>query len=200
MFKTVRFYHLIHMQIPQTETLENCYVSLDIEDAPQLQKISESISNLLTRLEVPHEKSPRPHVSIAYTEGLTSRANLDEILSSIAEKPFYFKPNGICIMEGLTTDKNYICLKLENSEEFVTASKYINANFKVKVFKDGFAAHLSLFRIPKMEMSEDHYHLIAKYLESALSALEISTKINTNSVSVFSSCKKSVNYPVRKKA
>jgi 2'-5' RNA ligase len=182
-----------------SETFENCYVCIDVEEDLQLLKIADALDRLLYRLEVPHEKTPKPHVSIAYTEGLTNRSNLDEVLMSLTENPFHFKPNGICIMRGQTTNNDYICLKLENNDDYIEASKKITNKFKVKMFKDGFTAHLSLFKIPKVEMSDNHFQIIAKYFESFLSDIELLTKISSNSISVFSSCKKSIYYPFNKK-
>jgi hypothetical protein len=167
------------------KTIEDCYISIEVEES-QLKELYDSFSRILNRLEIPHEISPRPHVSIAYTLGTTKKDFFEKLLIELAKKKeFCFKPAGISIISGEFIEKDFIALRLDKNEDFCFATNFIAEKCPIKLFKDGFIAHVSLFQVPKLKISKDNHFLISKYLENAFSDLTIKTSIKACSISAF---------------
>ena len=184
----------------KTNTIENCYISIDIEEDDQLKKIYQSLSQVLNRLGVAHEISPRPHVSIAYTLGVSNKVFFENILSEMSKKPLSFKAIGVVFISGENTDKDYIGLRLDQSGDFSFAKNYIADKCPIKLFKEGFISHISLFQVPKGFLAKDDFYLITRYLESAFSNLVlISHQINASSISAFNKAReKQLEFKIQK--
>ena len=136
--------------VDKSKTLHNAYISIEVDEA-SLETLYERVKSLLEVLEIPHEISPRPHVSIAYTLGEKSLGEIEDILSEIAEAPFIIEGQGLCIIPGAVIQKDFISLQIRDNDDFLYAQEFVAENMDIKTSFDGkhFIAHISLFQIDK---------------------------------------------------
>jgi hypothetical protein len=163
--------------------LQNAYISIEVDES-SLDPLYQHLKVLLEVLEIKHEISPRPHVSIAYTVGEKSLTELEEIVTEIAEAPFIIEGQGLCVIPGQVVNKDFISLQIRDNDDFLYAQEFVAENMEIKTSFNGqhFIAHLSLFMIDK-GLDSVHEDL-ARVLEMNLVELT-PIKLKGKSISVF---------------
>lgn len=171
--------------LDKNQKIPNVYISIEVDETT-LEGLYTQLKNLLEVLEVNHEISPRPHVSIAYTVGEKSLIELEEIVGDIAEAPFIIEGQGLCIIPGAVVPKDFIALQIRDNDDFLYAQEFVAENMEIKTSFNGqnFLAHISLFTIDK-GLDSVHEDL-ARVLEMNLIGL-VPIKLKGKSISVFNS-------------
>lgn len=168
----------------KNQEILNAYISIEIDDSG-IEKVFGEISNLLSTLEIPHERCQRPHVSIAYTIGKTSINQLEQIVSEISEAPFIIEGQGISVIPGKVVNKDFVSLKIKDNDDFLYAQEFIAENCDVQESFDGvkFIGHISLFMIDKG--LESVHEDLARVLELNLNINSFNIKLKGLNISVF---------------
>lgn len=172
-----------HLQGMKQEKLQNAYISIEVDES-SLEALYNRLSSLLEVLEINHDMSPRPHVSIAYTVGEKSLLEIEGIVEEIAEAPFIIEGSGLCIIPGAVVEKDFISLQIKDNDDFLYAQEFVAENMEIKTTFNGqhFIAHISLFTIDK-GLDSVHEDL-ARVLEINLIDLG-PIKLKGKSISVF---------------
>lgn len=178
------FCQFCHLSSMVDEKLTNAYISVEVDDTA-LERLYNAVSEALNILEVPHEKSPRPHVSIAYTLGEKTIKELEAIVEEIAEAPFLIESLGIAIIPGNALPKDFISLKIKDNDDFLYAQEFVAENCEIQTIFNGnhFIAHISLFTIDQ-GLFESIYEDLAQVLEVYISSIT-PIKLRGRSISVF---------------
>lgn len=171
--------------LEKSKKLKNAYISIEVDES-SLEALYDRVKSLLEVLEIPHEVSPRPHVSIAYTLGVKTLGEIEDIVSEIAEAPFIIESQGLCIIPGAVIQKDFISLQIRDNDDFLYAQEFVAENMDIQTSFNGnhFIAHISLFQIDK-GLDSVHEDL-ARVLEMNLIDLG-PIKLKGKSISVFNS-------------
>jgi hypothetical protein len=103
-----------------------------------------------------------PHITIAIIPGTVLKDKLVREINKI-KADFRFNPKHLKVFKGLNTPFDYVTIEYKNSVNFQKSFKDIADDFEVVMFPEGSKPHISLYKIPKGELSDDVIDMIQSF-------------------------------------
>ena len=168
--------------------LKDAAIVLDLEEE-SLFNIKKEIANILLKYKVSFDEIKKLHVSTAYLVGFNKYSIVNDLIKKISHFSFDFKVTGVEFLEGATTDKDYLVLKLDAPDSFYKALHEIEKEANVLKFPGGFKTHISLFSIPKKYISKELKEKIIEIIKNNSFTLNHEISVKPESVCVFNNSK-----------
>jgi len=168
--------------------LKDAAIVLDL-DEESLVNIKKEIAHILLKYKVVFEELKKLHVSTAYLVGFNKFSIVSDLVKKISHFSFDFKVTGVEFLEGSTTDKDYLVLKLDAPDNFYKALHEIEKEADVLKFPGGLKTHISLFSIPKKYISKELKDKIIEMIKANSFTLNHEIAIKPESVCVFNNSK-----------
>ncbi len=154
------------------EKVPNPYFSVEISEH-QINHLRSRIQGILGKeIEVEFQILENPHISISYFLGDVNLQDIEQVAEEIVEAPFKMTVCGIDPVESNYYGGTIISLGLKKSDDFLYCQEYLKEslaneeNIKIKEYKGGFIAHVSLFVIKGLSEKDKFY--LSRYLEICL--------------------------------
>lgn len=159
--------------------------------AEKISQLAGAIKSVFTELGIECRPIAQSHhISVGYIVGNFSIEHLKDVAKEIAEKPFHLTFSGIEILRGVTTNQDFIALKVAENSDLDYAVGLLAENAPIRTFKEGFKTHLSLLTIEKDSISEAD--LVARYVELKVLGLISDIKLAVDRISIFSNDRKKI--------
>lgn len=153
--------------------IENAYISVEVGNRA-LCSLRDGLREALGHYGVVSENaSIAPHVSIAYGQGRASLASLERTAESIAECGFNVCSHGFEILEGQSTEYDYLALTLESDGDIEEAIAVAKDSMSLKRFAGGFKGHVSLLRFKKGSLDRSEAAAIIHELNASQGAAAV---------------------------
>ena len=152
----------------------NPYFSVEISEE-QINRIRSIIKKNLDSFNFNFVDLDNPHISVSYFLGSVKMENIESVANELIEAPFKMKVLGIATIESSYYGGTIVSLKLQQTDDFLYCQEYLkecltdDSVVKIKEFKGGFIAHVSLFVIKNL--AEKDKFPLSRVLEMSLSDL-----------------------------
>jgi hypothetical protein len=147
------------------ETIENAYISVEL-NAGAVGGFRDGLLRDLSAQGLACEQaSAHTHVSIAYTEGEIEVESVRVVAAQIARQAFQVEVTGFEILEGQTTEYDYLVMTLKSSGDFQNAVDLVNGELSCRHFDGGFKSHVSLLKFRK-ELPSEMKEQVSRYAHS----------------------------------
>lgn len=179
-----RFAEVKKIRLQKNDILSNVSISLDV-DKENILYLQHRLGPILSKQGIKFNKIKNPHVSTAYLVGEYDYPYLVETMKMLSNFQFNFKAVGIEILHGVTTNKDYVVLRLNPDDNFLKALNYIEKESDIVKFTGGFKTHLSLFSVNKGIITEETIVKVEESLEENNLSLLHTMSIKPQSISLF---------------
>lgn len=164
--------------------IKDAAIALDLSPE-SLLPIQNKISKFFKNKNINYERIKNPHVSTAYLLGYNRYSDLAGLVKTIANYNFEFKVIGLELLSGTTTNKDYLVLKVEAPQSFYKALDHIEQESDTLKFPGGFKTHISLYSMPKGELTAEALNELRKIVEEKNFTLNHQITLKPEAVSVF---------------
>lgn len=150
------------------KNIPNPYFSVELSEV-QVNYIREMALKILEKdLQKTVQVLPNPHISVSYLLGNVDLNEIEKVAEEIVEAPFKMNVIGFDSVESSYYGGTIIAIALNHSDDFLYSQDLLkevlcSEEVKVKQYKGGFRAHLSLFLLK--DLTESEKALLPRYLE-----------------------------------